>query len=70
MSKNYPFLDLGTVNSPFMPEIRAALDRVALSGRYIGGPEVERFEHLLAEQTGTAHAIGVSNGLDLSLIHI
>ena len=64
MSKNYPFLDLGTVNSPFMPEIRAALDRVALSGRYIGGPEVERFEHLLAEQTGTAHAIGVSNGLD------
>ena len=52
MSKTYKFLDLEVVNRPYMGEIRAALDRVALSGRYIGGPEVEDFERMLAAQTG------------------
>ena len=64
MSKTYKFLDLEVVNRPYMGEIRAALDRVALSGRYIGGPEVEDFERMLAAQTGTEYAVGVSNGLD------
>ena len=64
MTKNYAFLDLEAVNRPFMPALRAALDRVALSGRYIGGPEVECFEQELAAMTGTAHAVGTSNGLD------
>lgn len=64
MSKIYKFLDLEVVNRPYMGEIRAALDRVALSGRYIGGPEVESFERMLAAQTGTEYVVGVSNGLD------
>ncbi|MDE6497250.1 MAG: DegT/DnrJ/EryC1/StrS family aminotransferase [Muribaculaceae bacterium] len=64
MSKIYTFLDLEKVNRPFMPEIKAALESVALSGRYIGGAEVDRFERQLAEATGTAHAVGVANGLD------
>ena len=41
MSRLYKFLDLEEVNRPFMADIRSALDRVALSGRYVGGPEVE-----------------------------
>jgi len=64
MSKNYTFLDLKELNRPYMDDIRSALDRVALSGRYIGGHEVDEFEESLARMTGTAHAIGVSNGLD------
>ncbi|MDE6487451.1 MAG: DegT/DnrJ/EryC1/StrS family aminotransferase [Muribaculaceae bacterium] len=64
MSKTYNFLDLEVVNRPYMDEIRAALDRVALSGRYVGGPEVDGFERMLAAQTGTDYAVGVSNGLD------
>ena len=64
MSRLYKFLDLEEVNRPFMADIRSALDRVALSGRYVGGPEVETFERMLADMTGTRHAVGVSNGLD------
>ena len=60
MSRLYKFLDLEEVNRPFMADIRSALDRVALSGRYVGGPEVETFERMLADMTGTRHAVGVS----------
>lgn len=64
MIKKYSFLDLEVLNRPFMPELRAAIDRVALSGRYIGGSEVESFEQELAAMTGTECAVGTSNGLD------
>ncbi|MDE6098969.1 MAG: DegT/DnrJ/EryC1/StrS family aminotransferase [Muribaculaceae bacterium] len=60
----YTFLDLATINAPFSAEIKDALCRVADSGRYIGGPEVERLEAGMAALTGARHAIGVSNGLD------
>ncbi len=60
----YPFLDLGAVNAPLMPEIRKAVERVLASGRFVGGPEVEAFERELAATTGTPYAVGVSNGLD------
>lgn len=64
MSKIYTFLDLEELNRPFMADICSALERVALSGRYIGGTEVESFESMLAGMTGTRYAVGVSNGLD------
>lgn len=60
----FPFLDLATVNAPFLPELQQALWRVGSSGRYVGGVEVESFERELAQMTGTRHAVGVSNGLD------
>ena len=62
--KHYTFLELGTVNEPFIDDIRRAVDRVATSGRYIGGEEVDAFEADIAAATGVEHAIGVSNGLD------
>lgn len=62
--KTYPFLDLGTVNAPYMDELEEAARRVIRSGRYIGGREVEGLEHDLAELTGAPYIIGVSNGLD------
>lgn len=60
----YPFLDLKTANEPYAGIISAAMERVAASGRYIGGPEVENFEKALAAHTGTAYAVGCANGLD------
>lgn len=63
-SFRFPFLDLATVNQPFAGQITEALTRVADSGRYIGGPEVDTFEQLLAAQCGSKHSVGVSNGLD------
>ena len=62
--KRYTFLDLATVNQRYMPRIEEALLRVARSGRYVGGEEVEAFERELAAMMGVEHAIGVSNGLD------
>ena len=60
----YPFLDLATVNEPYLDDLAAAAERVIRSGRYIGGPEVETLEADLCAMTGTTYAIGVSNGLD------
>ncbi len=74
----YKFLDLKQLNEPYMGVINEALRRVAESGRYVGGTEVERFESLLSAHCSTLscdantsrnqatqfHAVGVSNGLD------
>ncbi len=65
----YPFLDLGLINSPWIDELKEAACRVISSGRYIGGDEVAALESDMATLCGTAHAVGVSNGLDaLTLI--
>ena len=53
--KKYTFLDLKTVNEPFIPMINDAVRRVVDSGRYIGGQEVEKFECSLAESCDTTH---------------
>lgn len=60
----YPFLNLATVNEPYIGEIRDAALRVIDSGRYIGGDEVESLESELAATIGTTYAVGVGNGLD------
>ena len=36
--KKFPFLDLATVNAPYLDELEQAALRVVRSGRYIGGP--------------------------------
>lgn len=60
----YPFLDLATVNAPFMDEIRRAVDRVVTGGRYIGGEEVALLEDNLVRLARAPYAVAVSNGLD------
>lgn len=50
--------------APCREEVRAAIDRVLASGRYILGPEVEAFEHEFAAWSGPAHAVTVANGTD------
>jgi dTDP-4-amino-4,6-dideoxygalactose transaminase len=62
----YTFLQLSTINAPFMQAIERATLRVVNSGYYIGGPEVEAFEKNLAQacEAPNAQVIGVSNGLD------
>ena len=48
MTIKYKFLDLGAVNAPYADDIADATARVVRSGRYVGGPEVETFERMLA----------------------
>lgn len=59
-----PFLDLGAATRELKTEIDAAVARVVDSGWYIGGPELETFEHDWASYCGAAHCVGVGNGLD------
>ena len=50
---NVPLLDLLTQYQTIGAEIEAALLRVARSGRYILGPEVEALEQEIARYCGT-----------------
>ena len=59
-----PFLDLKASYTSLQPEIDAAVGRVLDSGWYIGGPEVEAFEHEFAVYVNAAHCVAVSNGLE------
>jgi dTDP-3-amino-3,4,6-trideoxy-alpha-D-glucose transaminase len=49
---------------PLQAELRAAIERVLDSERYILGPEVAAFERELAAYCGAAEAVGVANGTD------
>jgi dTDP-3-amino-3,4,6-trideoxy-alpha-D-glucose transaminase len=49
---------------PYHDRLSEALDRVARSGRYILGPEVEAFEDEFARYIGVRHCVGVANGTD------
>lgn len=59
-----PFLDLKAINLRHDAAFKQAFARVLESGWYILGNEVRQFESLFASYCGSAHAIGVSNGLD------
>ncbi|HYS05933.1 MAG TPA: DegT/DnrJ/EryC1/StrS family aminotransferase [Candidatus Dormibacteraeota bacterium] len=59
-----PAIDLGATFTDLRQEILAAVERVLASGRYIGGPEVERLEREFAAFCDVPHAVAVSSGTD------
>jgi dTDP-4-amino-4,6-dideoxygalactose transaminase len=59
-----PFLDLQPTYAASRAAIDAALARVAGSGWFILGKELEAFESQWAGYCSTAHALGLGNGLD------
>lgn len=63
-----PLLDLTRIDPQQLAELRAAFDRVLVSGHYIMGPEVEAFEKEVAALLGANHAIGVSSGTDALIL--
>ncbi|RCL29121.1 aminotransferase [Pseudomonas sp. AFG_SD02_1510_Pfu_092] len=58
------FLNLKAVNKQYREELLQACAEVIDSGWYIGGSALARFESNFAAYCGTAHCIGVANGLD------
>lgn len=58
------FLDLRAGYEELASQIDEAILRVARSGWYIGGPEVEAFENEYAAYCRVRHCVGVGNGLD------
>ncbi|MEG2039984.1 MAG: DegT/DnrJ/EryC1/StrS family aminotransferase [Hafnia sp.] len=63
-----PFLDLQSVNAKYRAELIDACTRVIDSGWYIGGNELSQFEQEFATYCGSAHCIGVANGLDALIL--
>lgn len=59
-----PLLDLSAGYRELQSEIDAAVSHALASGVYIGGPEVEAFEHEFAAYTQAQHCVGVGNGLN------
>jgi dTDP-4-amino-4,6-dideoxygalactose transaminase len=57
-------------NRRFAGELRAAFDRVLSKGWYVLGSEVSEFEREFAACVGSAHCIGVANGLDALTLSI
>lgn len=65
------YLPLQQINASFEPGLSRAVQSVVTSGRYIRGPECEKFEREFAAFCGTHHCVGVANGLDaLTLIFL
>jgi len=63
-----PLLDLTRQYPALRDEIRAAMDRVCDSQRFILGPEVEAFEREAADALEVEHAVGVTSGTDALLV--
>lgn len=59
-----PFLDLQPAHVEVRGDLDAAYARVMQSGCFLLGPELEAFEREYASAVGTAHCIGVANGLE------
>lgn len=67
-TETIPMLDLGPELDQLGDEIRAAMERVLRSGRFILGPEVEAFEAEAAAYLGARHAVGLNSGTDALVI--
>ncbi|MER2516575.1 MAG: DegT/DnrJ/EryC1/StrS family aminotransferase [Candidatus Accumulibacter phosphatis] len=61
---NVPFLDLGASYREIQEEVEEAVLRSLRSGWYIGGEDVESFEHDFAAFTEARFCVGVANGLE------
>jgi len=59
-----PLFDAATPRAGLREELRAAIDRVLETERFILGPEVAGFERELAHYCATGYAVGVANGTD------
>ncbi len=63
-SVSVPFLDLAAQSAEVADEVLPVWQRLFASAGFIGGSEIDAFEHEYAEYIGVEHVIGVSNGTD------
>lgn len=59
-----PFLDLASQQAEVADDILPEWQRLLSTARFVGGPEIDAFEHEFAAYVGVEHCIGVANGTD------
>jgi dTDP-4-amino-4,6-dideoxygalactose transaminase len=64
MNPSIPFLDLVTPHRELEEELVGAFRQAVRSAAFIGGSQVEAFEHEFAAYCGTRYCVGVANGTD------
>jgi dTDP-4-amino-4,6-dideoxygalactose transaminase len=69
-SVGVPFFDGSAQSNELAPQIRAAIERVIASQRFILGEEVAAFEREIARYIGVRHAVGVSSCTDALTISL
>lgn len=62
--RHVPFADLGAQYRSVERDLSSALKDLLLSGKYIGGLEVTKFENEFAAYVGSDYCVGVGNGTD------
>src|SRR5258708_5393700 len=63
-----PLLDMQRQYEPLRDAIRAAIERVCESGRFILGPDCEQLEQGIASYTSAKHALACASGSDALLL--
>jgi dTDP-4-amino-4,6-dideoxygalactose transaminase len=58
------FLNLGRAHAELADRRETAWKSVLVSGRFVGGPEVDAFEAEFARYCDTGGCVGVANGTD------
>lgn len=64
LTEDVPFLDIAGMHAELAAELDAAWRETLVSGSFVGGSALERFEHGWAAYCQVAHAVGVANGTD------
>lgn len=59
-----PLVDLSRLDPAILEQAQEAFERLARSGAFTFGEELEAFEAEFADYCGTAHCVGVSDGTD------
>jgi dTDP-4-amino-4,6-dideoxygalactose transaminase len=70
LAMNVPFVDLKAQFASIRDEVVETVDRVLISGLFVGGKWVEQFEDDFARSVGARYAVGVGSGtaaLELAL---
>lgn len=65
-----PLVDLSAQHRKLERELKAGIEQVISSGKFILGPEVAELEKKLSEYCGTARALGVASGTDALLLSL
>jgi dTDP-3-amino-3,4,6-trideoxy-alpha-D-glucose transaminase len=63
LSEPVPYLDLSALPRELEGELERTVARVATSGWYLLGPELEAFERDFASYCGARHCVGVASGM-------